>query len=136
MTNTEFYGNYVLSGYYVKSGDGSQVAQWDLPIESSGSYEVFYYLYKSRNMMRGGGGPGGPGGPGGQRGRRSESGDYEFIIHTSEGTTEQSLDINDAEEGWNSLGSYTFSPGEAKVELSNKTEMSVVFADAVKFVKL
>ncbi len=133
VTNTEFYGNYVLSGYYVKSGDGSQIARWDIPIEDSGSYEVFYHLYKSRNMMRGRGGP--PGGPGG-RGRGRESGDYEFTIQTSEGPIEQFLDINEAEEGWNSLGSYTFSSGGASVELSNKTEMSVVFADAVKFVKL
>lgn len=130
ITNTEFYGNYVLSGYYIKSGDGSQVAEWNAPIDNSGFYEVYYHLYKARNMMRGRGGPGG-----GRGGRGQESGEYEFIIHTSDGPIEQSLDINEAEEGWNSLGSYNLSSGTALIELSNKSEMSVVFADAVKIVK-
>ena len=139
ITNTEFYGNYILSGYYIKSGDGSQVAKWNVPIKSKGYYDVYYHLYKSRSMMRGrgpgGGGPGG-GGPGGGFGRFRESGKYNFTIVCDQGRVEQALDVGEADTGWILLGSFSFSSDTAVVELSNKSEMSMVFADAVKFVKL
>ena len=133
ITNTEFYGNYILSGYYIKSGDGSQVAKWHVPIKSKGYYDVYYHLYKSRNFRRGGRG-GGPGG-GGWDNRGRESGKYNFTIVSDQGAVQQALDIGDADTGWILLGTYSFSADTALVELSNKSEMSMVFADAVKFVK-
>ncbi len=124
ITNTEFYGNYILSGYYIKSGDGSQVAKWHVPIKNKGYYEVYYHLYKARSFRRGRGGD-----------RSRENGKYNFTIVCDQGDVEQALDIHDAETGWNLLGTFSFSSDTALVELSNKSEMSMVFADAVKFVK-
>ncbi len=123
VTNTDFYGTYVRSGYYIKSGDGSQVAQWHIPVKKPGYYDVYYYLYKTRRR-----------GPG--RGRGNENGEYNFTIHTDEGTEEQSLSIQNADEGWNHLGSFQFSADTALVELSNKSQINIVFADAVKIVEL
>jgi hypothetical protein len=141
ITNAEFYGSYILSGYYIKSGDGSQVAKWNVPVKEEGFYEVYYHLYKSRAFVRGGGGgaQGGPpsgGGPGGMGGNRvQESGKYLFTIVSNQGSVEQILNIQDAVSGWNLLGTFSFSSGTALIELSNKSELSMVFADAVKFVK-
>ena len=41
----------------------------------------------------------------------------------------------DSAEGWNYLGSYYFSAGKNKIELSNKSKGRIVVADAVKWVK-
>ncbi|MBN2636134.1 MAG: hypothetical protein JXR61_07675 [Prolixibacteraceae bacterium] len=136
ITNTELYGNYILSAYYVKSGDGSQTARWKVPIENKGTYDVYYHYYMSMNMMRGGGGRGGgPGGGGGWDNRARISGSYNFTIFNGQDEIEQELDVADAEEGWVLLGSYNFSSDTAVVELSNKSELATVFADAVRFVK-
>jgi len=39
------------------------------------------------------------------------------------------------EKGWNYLGSFYITPETAKVELSNKTVGSYLFADAIKWVE-
>ncbi len=121
-TNSDFYGDYVRSGHYVKSGDGSVKARWHVPVTEPGHYELYYHLYKARRFGRGRQG--------------EEKGEYQFFIHSDDGIEEQSLSINNAENGWNSLGSFYFSPDTALIELSNKTSLRMVYADAVKLVKL
>ena len=123
ITNTDFYGEYVRSGYYVKAGDGSLAARWHVPVKKAGYYDVYYHLYKSRRFGRGGDGGG------------EEKGEYNFVIHGDDGAEEQALEIQSAEAGWNHLGSFYFSSDTALVELSNKSELKIVFADAVKLVE-
>jgi hypothetical protein len=125
VTNSDFFGEYVRSAYYIKSGDGSMKAKWYVPISESGYYDVYYHLYKPRRFGRGGGG-----------GNNEEKGEYQFFIHSDHGAEEQTLAIQSAEEGWNHLGSFSFSPDTALIELSNKSESRVIFADAVRLVKL
>ena len=122
VTNSEFYGEYIRSGMYVKSGDGSLKAKWHVPITEPGYYDVQYHLYKSRRF--------------GRRGGDDERGEYHFTIHSDDGAEEQSLSIQSAEEGWNNLGSFYFSPDTALIELSNESELRIVFADAVRLIKL
>ncbi|MBN2634827.1 MAG: hypothetical protein JXR61_01060 [Prolixibacteraceae bacterium] len=124
ITNTDFYGTYIRSGYYIKSGDGSQVARWHVPVKKPGYYDVYYHLYKSRRFRRG---------PGGGD---SENGEYHFTIHSDEGEEEQALNIQSSEDGWNHLGAFYFSSDTALIELSNKSDIRIVFADAVKIVEL
>ncbi len=121
-TDTEFYGEYVRSGHYVKSGDGSLKAKWHVPVIEPGYYDVHYHLYKTRRF--------------GRRGGDNDRGEYNFVIHSDDGAEEQTLSIQNADEGWNHLGSYYFSPDTALIELSNKSEIRIVFADAVRLVKL
>jgi hypothetical protein len=121
-TNSDFYGDYIRSGHYVKSGDGSVKARWRVPVSEPGHYELYYHLYKARRFGRGGGG--------------EERGEYQFFIHSDDGIEEQSLSIHNADSGWNSLGSFYFSPDTALIELTNKSNLRIVFADAVKLVKL
>ncbi|MFA7489133.1 MAG: hypothetical protein WCY58_00100 [Mariniphaga sp.] len=127
ITNSDFYGEYIRSGYYIKSGDGSMKARWHAPIEEAGYYDVYCYIYKSIRIGRGGG-------PG--RGGREEEGEYNYIIYGDDGAEEQMINMQSAEPGWNHLGSYYFSPDTALIELTNKSQSRVVFADAVRLVKL
>ncbi len=122
-TNSDFYGDYIRSGYYVKSGDGTVKAKWHVPVSEPGHYEVYYHLYKARSFGRG-------------RGRDEERGEYQFFIHSDDGIEEQILDIHDSENGWNNLGSFYFSPDTALIELTNKSTLRIVYADAVKLVKM
>lgn len=120
-TNSDFFGEYVRSAYFIKAGDGSMKAKWNVPIEEAGYYDVYYHLYKPRRFGRGG---------------NDDKGEYQFFIHGDDGIEEQSLGIQSAEGGWNHLGSYYFSPDTALIELTNKSESRMVFADAVRLVKL
>lgn len=122
VTNSDFYGEYVRSGYYIKSGDGTHKAMWYVPVKKPGYYDVFYHLYKSRRF--------------GRRGGDNEKGEYQFIIHSEDGAEEQTLGIQNADEGWNHLGSFYFQNDTALIELTNKSEARLVFADAVKLVEL
>jgi len=126
-TNSDFYGLYVRSAYFIKSGTGDQTATWNLPVEETCYYDVYTYIAQS--ATRGGGfGPG-------RRGGGDEKGEYLYVIHHTDGETDQSLQINNAENGWNLLGSFYLGPG-SKIVLSNKTELRTVVADAIKLVKL
>jgi hypothetical protein len=45
------------------------------------------------------------------------------------------IDNKNVENGWNHLGTYYFTSDTALVELSNKSKLKMVFADAVKLVE-
>jgi len=60
---------------------------------------------------------------------------YDIIVHSDDGEDNIELNTTEHKEGWVYLGSYYFSSGEAKIILSNKSDASVIFADAVKWVK-
>lgn len=129
-TNSNFYGHYVRSAHYIKSGTGEQAATWSLPLKESGHYDVLVYVYPMGGRRGMGMGRGGPG-----RGGQQESGEYQYFITHDDGVTEQTLQLNSAEQGWNSLGSFYLSPGKAKVVLTDKSTSRTVIADAVKVVK-
>lgn len=120
-TNSNFYGKYIRSAHYIKSGDGSKTATWAFAIPKAGFYQVFSYITK--NNMRG------------RRDNNRPQGEYNYSIESSEGTENMTVDLKDAEDGWNNLGTYSFSGDSVKVVLSNKSSGDVVVADAIKLVK-
>ena len=61
--------------------------------------------------------------------------EFEYTIHHDDGAETIGLDIRQCEQGWNHLGSFYFSEGEAQVQISNKSDGRLVIADAVKWVK-
>ena len=79
-------------------------------------------MYKARQFGRGGDDGG-------------NKGEYHFIIHGDEGAQESIIDSQNAEAGWNHLGTFNFTTDTALVELSNKSELRMIFADAVKLVE-
>ena len=122
ITNSDFYGEYVRSAYYIKGGTGDLKAQWHIPIKKAGYFDVYFHLYKARMFGRG-------------RGNTEENGEYQITVHGDEGAQEATLATNNAQTGWNHLGTFYFTSDTALVELSNKSNLKMIFADAVKLVE-
>jgi ABC-type transport system involved in multi-copper enzyme maturation permease subunit len=121
-TNSGFFGKFIRSAHYVKSGTGTKKAFWNIPIKKEGTYEVFTYLTKSTNRQRG-------------HDNQDAAGEYTYSVHHNAGKDDVVIDLKTIDEGWNSLGSFYFSGDTVKVELSNKSTAQVVVADAIKLVK-
>jgi ABC-type transport system involved in multi-copper enzyme maturation permease subunit len=130
-TNSAFYGDYVRSAFYIKSGTGDQSVTWNIPVKTTGHYDLFTYV--TPNVGRRGGGPM-MGGPGGHQ-EQEDKGEYHYFITHEDGVTEQTLQVESAETGWNNLGSFYLSPDKAKIVLTNKSARKLIFADAIKVVK-
>jgi hypothetical protein len=120
-THSDFFGRYVRSAYYIRSGGGERKAIWNVEIPESGYYEVYCYFGAVRS-------------PRSRRGQK-EAGEYRFIVYHDDGIDEASLDVTQAEHGWNFLGSYYMSSGQSKVELTNESQSDLVFADAIKWIR-
>ena len=127
-TNSNFYGKYIRSGHYIGSGTGENYVSWEADITEAGNYDVYTYLNPMAAKM----------GRGWGRGRddnERNNDQYHYKIYHDDGEEETMLEIANAENGWNFLGSYYLSPDKAKVELTNESTGRVVIADAIKWQK-
>jgi hypothetical protein len=70
-----------------------------------------------------------------RRRRNLMLGNFNFQVYHDGGIEEIELSVDGAPPGWNFLGSWFFSEGEAKVVLTDETSARFVLADAVKWVK-
>lgn len=113
------YGQEIRSAYFIKNGDGEEKATWTANITDAGYYDIYTYIDTRLRI-----------------GRRNQEivESYQYTIYSDEGEISTTVELKNAENGWNSLGSYYVSPGEAKVVLSNKSEGRAVVADAIKWV--
>ena len=124
-------------------GTGERILTWKTEIPEPGYYEIYCYVGKNieRMRVRGPGGPGGPGGPEGpgvprdDQNREDRYKDMHYSVYHDEGIEEITIDYENTEGGWNSLGRYYLSPDTAKVILSNKSSGKLVIGDAIKWVK-
>ncbi len=72
----------------------------------------------------------------GDRSSRDRSyGKKHFLIYYEDGVEELVVDLKDAEEGWNHLGSFPLLAGKNRIELTDKNDVRYVSADAVKWVR-
>ncbi len=125
-TYDDFYGKYIHSAFYIKSGDGNKKVTWKTKIEQSGSYDVYYYASNIRT----------PWGRGrGDRRRDEFVKEFNFRIYHDDGVDDAVLNVTESEAGWTFLGTYYISPDTARVELTDKSKGRMVVADAVKWVK-
>ncbi len=129
LKNASFYGKYIHSAYYIKSGDGKTIVNWQANLPVDGLYDIYSYMFNKQFFWR-------------RRGRdrggsRSNVNfrDFNYIIHHSTGSDQVALDAQNAADGWNFLGTYYFSKGEATIDLSDKSNGQLVVADAIKWVK-
>lgn len=121
-TNSGFYGAYIRSAYYIRSGEGDQKIAWNVPVTENGYYDVYVYVFKDDRGF-------------GRRGGNEDNGEYHYIVHHDDGEEEATIEIKSAEEGWNHLGAFYFSPDTAVVEMTNQSQARMVVADAVKLIK-
>ncbi len=120
-TNDEFYGEFIRSAFYIKSGDGSKLAKWKIPISEPGRYDVYYHVFKDESLNW----------------NRGVRGSYQFSIPHQNGTDRPTIEINkNSQPGWTALGDYTFSSDTITIALSNETKLRAIFADAIKLVKM
>ena len=146
LENT-YYGKYVLSSVYTRSGGGEKGLTWTGEITEPGFYDVFCYVGKAieggrQNVTGGRSGNSDETvivitvGGGGQRPASDESfKDMHYTVYHEDGSDEIVFDYGGASGGWNSLGNYYLPKGPAKVTLSNLSEGNIVIGDAIKWVK-
>ncbi|MFN8258506.1 MAG: hypothetical protein U0W24_22650 [Bacteroidales bacterium] len=116
-TKTGFYGKYVHSAVYTKSGQGERIAKWQTKIPTAGYYDVYFHYFKTENPWR----------------QNKKVAEYHFNIIHENNTEKLVIPTNELENGWNFIGSWYFS-GVARVELSNQSGGEIVVADAIKWV--
>ncbi len=123
---TNFYGTYIRSACYIKAGEGDKKVSWTAMMKEAGQYDLFTYVYPMRRM-----GP--PRREEGQGQNVQEQ--YHYFVHHADGVEEAVLEIKNAENGWNFLGTYYLASDSVQVELTNQSPGRVVIADAVKWVR-
>lgn len=118
VLHSDFYGQNIRSAYYTRAGNGERKATWKtkLPV---GSYEIFFYINKINFGWY----------------RNKQASDYNLVVYHDGGEEKINQPTENIEKGWAYLGTFTFSD-TARVELSNKSKGDMVFADAVKWVKV
>ena len=121
-TNSGFFGEFIRSAHYIRSGDGNKKVSWKIPIKGDGTYEVFSHIMKQNQR-----------GP--RRDNQDGGGEYTYTVYHNGEKEEVVIDLKTVDNGWNSLGSFYFSGDSARVELGNKSTAQVVVADAIKLVK-
>lgn len=114
-----FYGKYVRSGMYTRSGEGDRIAQWNAKLNESAYYDVYCNIEKININWD----------------RNKKKSNYNFKIYHDDGMDEITLADEEVEVGWNYMGTFYISPENAKVELTNKSIGKMVFADAIKWVR-
>lgn len=118
VLRSEFYGRYVHSASYTRAGTGERSAVWVAKLPDKASYDVYFYLDKLNGVWR----------------RSNKSPDYNFIIYHDQGIEKIKKSSADGEDGWNYLGTFSFSSDSARIEMNNKTVGDMIIADAVKWV--
>ena len=124
-TNSSFYGTYRRSAHFIRAGKGENMVVWNAGIPVSGQYSVYCYvpqIQQPRGRRRRDGGE-----------RQNSVQDFHFTIRHDDGAEKIEFDASGAQEGWNLLGTYYFSEGQAAIELTDESDGRMVYADAVKF---
>ncbi|MEA1886073.1 MAG: hypothetical protein U9N72_02540 [Bacteroidota bacterium] len=122
---SNYYGKYVKSAVYTRAGSGERHISWTAEIDEPGYYDIYTYIGKrgGQRMMIGRGGS------------RNAMQDLHFSVEHDDGSEEMIVDWENAENGWNYLGSYYLSPDTARVIMTNQSEGRTVTGDAIKWVK-
>lgn len=115
-----FFGKYVRSAFFTKSGQGDRSASWKAELKKPAYYDVFCHIEKVKGWSRR---------------RQQKKTDYNFKIYHESGFEEVNKSDQELENGWNYLGTYFITPGTSKVELNNKSRGAYLFADAIKWVE-
>jgi ABC-type transport system involved in multi-copper enzyme maturation permease subunit len=118
VLRSEFYGHYVHSSLYTRGGTGERSASWKARLSVPGSYDVYFYVNKIHMDWR----------------RSNKAPDYNISVYHDNGIEQINYTTEDVDHGWNYLGTWYISADSGKVDLSNKSNGDIVFADAVKWV--
>jgi hypothetical protein len=130
---TSYYGKYIRSAIYTRSGTGDKSVTWKTPLTGKGYYDIYCYIGKTIDRMKVKGGEQDDEGDG--YGRENQIKDLHYKVYHDEGVDDISIDYDQADGGWNNLGRFYLSKDSAKVILTNKSSGRMVIGDAIKWVK-
>ncbi len=125
------FGKYRHTVALVRSGSGKQRAIFAADLPRAGLWRLEYYLPVLTSQTRSTSGPGfrinariGLGG---------SQGTYDVTLDAGGEQRQLEFDASAAEPGWNSLGEFALSAGEARVLVSDETSGRLVIADAIRW---
>lgn len=123
-TDQNYYGRSIRSAVHIRSGKGSQYAQWKIPVPSVGRYELYYHVRRPEQLRREN-----------RWGRKKYL--YHFIVNseTDEYEEKSELNMRRADDGWNLIGTYGLTGDTLIVRLTDESELNMIAADAVKLVR-
>jgi hypothetical protein len=133
VVQSTYYGKYVLSSVYARSGNGDRSVTWKTKLTDPGLYDIYCFIGKAGDVTKAQSGSGQQ--PPGEQKSDNNYKDMHYKIYYDEGVEEITVDFGNAEPGWNNLGRYYISHDSAKVEMTNKSAGRIVLADAIKWVK-
>ncbi|MBS2211322.1 hypothetical protein KEM09_07920 [Carboxylicivirga mesophila] len=124
VAGDKFFGEYLKSGVYKRKGSGEGYVSWNAKIPQPGSYAVYAYVPNIGFRF-------------GRRrgGNDNREADYKFTVSHDDGQDEVTITVGSNNDGWQYLGEYYFSAGNAQVLLSDDTSNEFVIGDAVKWVR-
>ncbi|MDH5398490.1 MAG: hypothetical protein OEX02_10105, partial [Cyclobacteriaceae bacterium] len=117
-----FYGGEVRSAHFISNGEGKKKATWTVEIKEGAYYDVYTYIDGRSN-------------PSLRRNDNDIPDKYHYTVYHDDGSEEVVIELKNAANGWNNLGSFYLSPGEAQVEITDRADGRIVIADAIKWVK-
>jgi ABC-type transport system involved in multi-copper enzyme maturation permease subunit len=121
-THDDAYGLYNNTMKIRGGGEGESTARWTADLPRRGRYEVFAFIGVEGRMIRSR-----------DEDRRKLGSDYSYTVAHEDGDETVTLDATGAELGWNSLGTFYFSPDNPAVVTLGDQADGAVIADAVKF---
>ena len=130
VIQTNYFGKYVRSAVYTRSGTGDRVVKWKGILQQPGYYDIYTFIGKAPDRVEL---------KAQEETDRNSDNPYKelhFKVYHDEGVEDITVDYSNAEPGWNKLGTYYLSKDTAKVELTNQTKGRMVIGDAVKWVRL
>ena len=123
-TGPNHYGRSIRSTVMIRSGKGDQYAEWKIPVPSPGRYELYYHTRRPEQLRRN------------NRGGRKKY-LYNFIVSSEidEYEDHMELDMRRVSDGWNLIDTYGLTGDTLVVRLTDKSELNMISADAVKIIK-
>ncbi len=119
VLRSEFYGDYIHSAFYTRGGSGERTATWRTPLPEEGMYDIYFHVNKVNVGWS----------------RNNRTADYNLTIYHDQGVEKVNYTPENADPGWHYIGTWYFTSDTGRVDISNKSNGSSVFADAVKWVK-
>jgi len=138
IVQTSYYGKYIRSSVYTRAGKGDKNVSWYALIKEPGYYNIYCYIGKAADRMRvrtNRGAEAAAGSMDDQSREETQFKDMHYKIYHDEGVEEITLDYENADGGWNSLGRFYLSADTSKVVLTNQSEGKAVIGDAIKWEK-
>lgn len=120
------YGETISSAVYKTKGSGNNSIEWATELPKDGYYEVSVWNAKMAGrmaMMAFG------------RGHRNDRNERNqtYTLEYDQGKESVTLDLEQEESGWVSLGNFYLPRGAVTITLTDKVSGNYVIADAVKF---